>query len=161
MITNRFPTIPAISGRPRPIFQIFCFSKIREFLWCSYLHAETFFFSKSDWCVVWSWYIIWLVRRMILIFWLALRAGLGRSSEYLERGRKVRRKVSTSLWKKFSPQKRGFGRKWVSKRVGTFWPNPLFWGETFVSKAFRNVSRHFTTTFKVFRRSTQPSSQRQ
>ena len=53
-----------------------------------------------------------------------------------------------------------FWRKWVSKRVETSCPNPLFWVETFFSKACRKFSTHFLTMFKVFRRCTQTSSLR-
>ena len=51
-----------------------------------------------------------------------------------------------------------FWRKWVSKRVETSCPNPLFWVETFFSRACRKFSTHFLTMFKVFRRCTQTSS---
>ena len=51
-------------------------------------------------------------------------------------------------WKKLR-----FWKNEAQNRVGIFWQNPIFWAETFFSKASRKFSIDFTNMFKVSERS--------
>ena len=52
-----------------------------------------------------------------------------------------------------SEKKLKFWKNEAQNPVGIFWQNPIFWAETFFSKASRKFSIDFTNMFKVSERS--------
>ena len=64
-----------------------------------------------------SWHIIWLVCRAVMLFLLTQRSKLGKLFTYLEHGRKAHKKVSRGFWQKVSAQKMRFCQNILT----TFW----------------------------------------
>ena len=90
----------------------------------------TFLDKSSDWCLVWSWFFYW---RKELV-WADLLNTLNMVVKCVEN-------FLQSFGKKFYPKKQVFDENWVSKRVGTSGPNPVFWGKKFSQRTVEHFLR--------------------
>ena len=79
----------------------FC-QNFRIWFWTSFLKNLNFFHF--------SWHIIWAMRSAITILLLIQRCRLVEAYRYLKHVRKVHKKISRVLWKKFQLKTRGFVR---------------------------------------------------
>ena len=83
-----------------------------------------------------SWHIFWSVSRAVTILLLMQRSRLGGPFRYLEHVRKIHRKFSRGLWKKF--ELKTWGRDQAENEIRIFWQNLIFWTKTFFQRLVEN-----------------------
>ena len=95
----------------------FC-QNIRTWFWASFFQNLNFFHF--------SWHIIWLVCRQVMIFLLKQRERSSGCTKYIERVRKAHRKVCRSLWIKVSTQNMKFCQNIRTRFWASFFQNCNF-----------------------------------